>query len=49
MEILLWMQYIKMKNIVLYQTEIGNKDVEVLYDNEDFWLSQKAMAELFFC
>ena len=34
-------------NIVLYQSEIGNKIVEVLYDSEDFWLTRKTMAELF--
>ena len=36
-----------LNNIVLYQNENGNKIVEVLYDSEDFWLTQKTMAELF--
>ena len=38
---------VNMKNIVLYQTETENKNIEVLYDNENFWLTQKTMAELF--
>ncbi len=38
---------INLNNIVLYQNETGNKIIEVLYDNEDFWLTQKTMAELF--
>ncbi len=36
-----------LNNIVLYQNETGNKMIEVLYDSEDFWLTQKTMAELF--
>ena len=36
-----------LKNIVLYQKENKNKSIEVLYDSEDFWLTQKTMAELF--
>lgn len=36
-----------LKNIVLYQNETGNNLIEVLYDNEDFWLTQKTMAQLF--
>ena len=36
-----------MKDIVLYQNETGNKKIEVLYDSEDFWLTQKTMGELF--
>ncbi len=27
--------------------QITNKTIEVLYDNEDFWLTQKTMGELF--
>ena len=38
---------VNMKNIVLYKTETENKNIEVLYDNENFWLTQKTMAELF--
>jgi len=33
--------------IILYQTETGNISVSVIFQNESFWLSQKAMAELF--
>lgn len=39
-----------MKNenkIVLYTTDTGNVTVDVRYDNETFWLTQKAIAELF--
>lgn len=36
-----------LNNIVLYQSETGSKIIEVLYDSEDFWLTQKTMAELF--
>ena len=37
----------KLKDLILYQSENGNVKIEVLYDNEDFWLTQKTMAELF--
>lgn len=37
----------KLKDLILYQSENGNVRIEVLYDNEDFWLTQKTMAELF--
>jgi len=33
--------------IILYTTPEGNKKVEVYYQNENFWLTQKRMAELF--
>ncbi len=36
-----------LKDLVLYQSENTNKTIEVLYDSEDFWLTQKTMAELF--
>lgn len=36
-----------LRDIVLYQNETGDKKIEVLYDNEDFWLTQKTMSELF--
>ncbi len=36
-----------LKDLILYQNENTNKSIEVLYDNEDFWLTQKTMAELF--
>ena len=35
------------KDIVIYQNETGDKKIEVLYDSEDFWLTQKTMAEMF--
>ncbi len=34
-------------DILLYKTPQGKISVEVLYENESFWLSQKRMAELF--
>ena len=33
--------------IVLYSTEEGNVVVPVRFEDEDFWLAQKAIAELF--
>jgi hypothetical protein len=33
--------------LILYQTPEGAVRVEVLYESETFWLSQKKMAELF--
>lgn len=36
-----------LKDLILYQSENTNKSIEVLYDNEDFWLTQKTMGELF--
>lgn len=36
-------------SIVLYQNEDSNVCVNVYYRNETFWLTQKAMAELFGC
>lgn len=35
------------KEVVLYQTENGNVNVSVFYYDESFWLTQKAMGELF--
>lgn len=35
------------KEVVLYQTDDGNVNVSVIYCNESFWLTQKAMSELF--
>ena len=34
-------------SIVLYQNDDSNVCVSVYYNNEIFWLTQKAMAELF--
>jgi len=36
-----------LKNIILYSTPQGNVNVEVVFNNETFWLTQKAMAQLF--
>jgi hypothetical protein len=33
--------------IIFYTTPDGTKKVEVVFQNEDFWLSQKRIAELF--
>ena len=41
------MQIDKLKDLILYQSENTNKSIEVLYDNDDFWLTQKTMGELF--
>jgi len=35
--------------ITVYQTPDGKINIEVLYDNENIWLPQKRMAELFGC
>ena len=34
-------------NIVFYQSENKNIVINVIYKDETFWLTQKAMAELF--
>ena len=33
--------------IILYTSPEGKKKVEVIFQHENFWLTQKAMAELF--
>lgn len=38
-----------MNNIILYQTVDGTVKINVRFDNETFWLTQKAMAVLFDC
>ena len=35
--------------IAVYQTPEGEINIEVLYANENIWLPQKRMAELFGC
>mgnify|MGYP001332584494 CR=1 FL=1 len=35
--------------ITFYQTPDGSVNIEVMYANENIWLSQKRMAELFDC
>lgn len=36
-----------MKNIILYESPQGKVSIAVRFENETFWLTQKAMAELF--
>ena len=36
-------------DIIFYTSPEGNVNIEVIYNNETFWLSQKRMAELFGC
>ena len=40
-------QNISEKEVVLYQTEDGNMNVSIYYYDETFWLTQKAIGELF--
>ena len=37
----------KSNQIILYATQQGNVKVEVVFEEETFWLSQKAMTVLF--
>ena len=38
----------KLKDLIIYQSQNNeNISVEVLYNDEDFWLTQKSMGELF--
>jgi hypothetical protein len=34
-------------NIIIYKTEDGKTDIKVRFENEDVWLSQQQMAELY--
>ena len=34
-------------DIIFYTTPQGNINIEVMFNNDTFWLTQKAMAELF--
>ena len=36
-------------NIILYETEDGNVNIDVVLRDETIWLTQKSMAELFGC
>lgn len=37
-----------LRDLIIYQSQNNeNISVEVLYDNEDFWLTQKSMSKLF--
>ncbi len=38
---------VKEKDIVFYQDDIKNVTINVIYNNEDFWLTQATIAELF--
>lgn len=33
------MQLDKLKDLILYQSENGNVQIKVLYENENFWLT----------
>ena len=37
------------ENIILYSTAAGKVSIQVIFQNESFWLSQKAIAQLFNC
>ncbi len=39
----------QINDIIFYTSPEGNVNIEVVYSNETFWLSQKRMAELFGC
>lgn len=36
-----------MQDIIFYTTPQGNVNIEVFFEDETFWLTQKKMAELF--
>jgi len=36
-----------LKKIILYSTPQGNVHVEVFFNNDNFWLTQKLMVQLF--
>ena len=37
-----------LRDLIIYQSQKNeNISVEVLYDNEEFWLTQKSMGKLF--
>lgn len=38
---------LELKKILLYTAEDGNVNVDVYFEDETFWMTQKAMAELF--
>jgi hypothetical protein len=37
----------KIENFVIFQTDSGKVNVEVYFQNDTLWLTQKAMATLF--
>ena len=42
-------ELVKTNNVIFYQTENADVVVNVVYKDETFWLTQKAMAALFDC
>lgn len=46
---MIWLSNIEnLKDLILYQSQNNeNISVEVLYNEEDFWLTQKSMSQLF--
>jgi hypothetical protein len=36
-----------LKNIILYSTDNGNVNVQVMFNDQTFWITQKVMAQLF--
>jgi hypothetical protein len=38
---------VQFSDIIFYSSPEGNVKVEVIFNDETFWLSQKRMAELF--
>ena len=36
----------RIENFVIYQTEYGKANVEVYFQNDTLWLTQKVMAQL---
>lgn len=37
----------ELRDLIIYQSKNNNVSIEVLYDEEDFWLTQKSMSSLF--
>ena len=43
-----WNNIKNLKDLIIYQSQNNeNISVEVLYNEEDFWLTQKSMSKLF--
>ena len=36
-----------LRDLIIYQSKNKNVSIEVLYNEEDFWLTQKSMSNLF--
>ena len=43
------MEQAKYNEIAVYETEDGKIKINVLFENENLWLTQKLMAQLFEC